>query len=233
MLRALIWDVDGTLAETERHGHCVAYNQAFEALGLHWRWDETLYAELLHVAGGRERLLHDMAARADAPPGGPQRDALARAIHERKNLAYISIVQEGVIALRPGVMRLVRECQQAGVMQAVATTSSRANVAALLQRNWGAQWREIFAVDVCAEDTPAKKPDPLAYTLALHRLGVAAEQAFVLEDSPVGLQAARAAGLRCGVTRSEFFADAVFEGAQWVRDSLDAPAPLMTLSGLV
>lgn len=233
MLRALIWDVDGTLAETERHGHRVAYNQAFEALGLAWRWDERQYAVLLQVAGGRERLLHDMATRADAPPAGPQRDHLARAVHERKNLAYAVIVQQGGVAIRPGVLRLVDECHRAGLLQAVATTSSRPNVAALLHRSWGAQWRQIFTVDVCAEDTPLKKPDPLAYRLALRQLGVQPEQAFALEDSPVGLHAARAAGLRCGVTRSEFFADAAFDGAHWVRDSLDAPAPLMTLDRLI
>ncbi len=231
-LRALIWDVDGTIAETERDGHRVAYNQAFAALGLPWHWDEATYGDLLLVAGGRERLLHDMAMRPDAPPAGPQRDALARAVHERKNGLYEAVVAQGVLHARPGVERLVAECQAAGVALAVATTSSRGNVNALLVSIWGPQWRSLFRVAICAEDAPAKKPDPLVYRLALEGLGVAASEAFALEDSPVGLQAARAAGLACGVTRSAYFALAQFEAAAWVRDDLDA-APAMTLAGLL
>ncbi len=235
-IRALIWDVDGTVAETERDGHRVAFNQAFESLGLGWRWDAAEYGVLLQVTGGRERLLHDMARRADAPPAGAERDALASELHRRKNAAYARIVVEGGITPRPGVLRLVDECSSAGVALAVATTTSRANVDALFHSLWGARWTDLFRVVVCAEDAPAKKPDPLVYTLALQRLGLSAAQAFALEDSPNGLQAALAAGLRCGITRGVYFADAAFEGAAWVRDSLDAGAfgstetPAMTLA---
>ena len=232
MLRALIWDVDGTIAETERDGHRIAFNQAFQALGLPWRWDVALYGELLHVTGGRERLLHDMAQRADAPHAGPEREALARELHQRKNKAYADIVAQGGLPARPGVKRLVAECQAAGVKLAVATTTSRSNVDALFCSLWGVGWQGIFGVVVCAEDAPAKKPDPLAYRLALQGLGLDADEAFALEDSPNGLQAARAAGIACGVTRSVYFANAAFEGARWVRDDLDAD-PAMTLARLL
>lgn len=231
LTRALIWDVDGTVAETERDGHRMAFNRAFEQLGLPWRWDVAHYGELLRVAGGRERLLHDMATRADAPAGAPQREALARELHRVKNVAYAELVAQGGITPRPGVLRLVDECRAAGVALAVATTTSRSNVEALFTRIWGAGWEGLFGAVVCAEDAPLKKPHPQAYLMALMRLGVAAREAFALEDSPAGLAAARAAGLACGVTRSAYFADAAFAGAAWVRDDLDAPPP-MTLARL-
>lgn len=231
-LQALIWDVDGTIAETERDCHRVAFNQAFEALGLPWQWDLGTYGELLRVAGGRERLLFDMSRRADAPPAGPERHALARELHQCKNRLYPRTLAQRKLPARPGVMRLVAECQSAGVQQAVATTSSRSNVAALFASLWGAGWEDIFSVVVCAEDAAAKKPDPTAYTLALQRLGVRAAHAMAIEDSPSGLKAALGAGLACGVTRGAFFAQDDFPGALWLRDDLDTPTP-MTLATLL
>ena len=229
MLQALLWDVDGTVAETERDGHRIAFNQAFDALGLPWRWGVAEYGGLLQVAGGRERLLHDMARRADAPAGEPARDALARELHRRKNAAYVELVRQGGIVPRPGVLRLVDECRRAGVRLAVASTTSRCNVAALFTAVWGAGWPDIFTTVVCAEDAPLKKPHPQVYLLALQHLGLAPQKAVAIEDSPAGLQAARAAGLACGVTRSAYFAHADFSGAAWVRDDLETPAP-MTLA---
>ncbi len=230
-VRALIWDVDGTIAETERDGHRVAFNAAFEMLGLPWRWDIAHYGELLRVTGGRERLLHDMATRADAPRGAAEREALARELHRRKNAAYAELVAQGAIRARPGVLRLMAEARGAGLVQAIATTTSRSNVDALFARLLGADWQGGLAAVVCAEDAPLKKPDPQAYRLALQRLGVAAAEAFALEDSPAGLQAARAAGIACGIVRSIYFADAGFDGAAWVRGDLDE-APAMTLQAL-
>jgi HAD superfamily hydrolase (TIGR01509 family) len=226
VLRALVWDVDGTIAETERDGHRVAFNQAFAALGLPWHWGVADYGPLLAIPGGRERLLHFMAARADAPPKGAERNALAAALHRRKNAAYADIVATGSLPARPGVLRLVAEAQAGGIVQAVATTTSRVNVEALFASLWGQAWCDLFPVVVCAEDAPIKKPHPQAYLLALQQLGVAAAEAFALEDSPNGLQAARAAGIACGVTRSVYFAQAAFPGAAWVRDDLDAPPPM-------
>jgi HAD superfamily hydrolase (TIGR01509 family) len=229
MLRALIWDVDGTVAETEAHGHRVAFNLAFETIGNPWRWDVPTYGALLHVTGGRERLLAFMAGRADAPSTAEGREALARELHRCKNDAYARLVAQGGIGARPGVRRLMDACQREGVALALATTTSTSNVHALFSSLFGAGWRSRFAAVVCAEDAPVKKPDPQAYRLALERLGVAPDEAFAIEDSPNGLQAARAAGIRCGITRSAYFADAVFEGAAWIRDDLDRPAP-MTLN---
>jgi len=226
VLRALIWDVDGTVAETERDGHLPAFNQAFAEMGLPWFWDEAEYTRLLHVTGGRERLLQGMRTRADAPAAPAQREALARELHRRKNLAYAARVAQGLIPARPGVLRLMDECTAAGVALAIATTTSTSNVEALFGSLMGSGWRSRFAAVVCAEDVQAKKPDPEAYTVALQRMGVAAEQAFAMEDSPNGLHAARRAGLRCGITRSVFFADCAFDGAAWVQDSLESPRPV-------
>ncbi len=222
MLRAVIWDVDGTIAETERDGHRVAFNAAFEAHGLSWRWDVATYGDLLRVAGGFERLMHDMEERRDAPAGAT-RAVLGRSLHRFKNEAYARIVAEGRIGLRPGVLRLMDECRADGVAQAIATTTSRANVDALFHGAFGAGWSRRFGAIVCAEDAPAKKPDPLAYVVALDRLGLAAVDVVAIEDSPNGLAAARAAGIATVVTRSDYFRDAVFAEASAVCDGLDSP----------
>lgn len=226
MLRALIWDVDGTLAETERDGHRVAFNGAFEDLGVPWRWDVATYGRLLRVTGGYERILHDMASRADAPTSRRERETLARELHRRKNALYEARVASGAIALRPGVRELIDECADEGVTTAIATTTGRGNVAALLRANLGAHWESCFGAVVCAEDAPVKKPDPQAYLLALRRLGVDAGEAIAIEDSPNGLVAARAAGIATLVTRSAYFDDCAFGGALAVCADLASDAPL-------
>jgi HAD superfamily hydrolase (TIGR01509 family) len=231
VLRALIWDVDGTVAETERDGHRLAFNRAFESMGIPWRWDVATYGALLHVTGGRERLLYCMEGRAEAPRTAEGREALARELHRRKNAYYAEQVARGGIGARPGVRRLMDECERGGVAMAIATTTSASNVQALFASLFGDRWRARFAAVVCAEDAPLKKPDPQAYLLALQRLGVAPDEAWALEDSPNGLCAARAAGIRCGITRSTYFADAAFDGAAWVRSDLESPVP-MTLAQL-
>lgn len=205
MIGALLWDVDGTLAETERDGHLVAFNRAFEALGVPWRWSAAHYGELLAVAGGYERLLHDMAQRAAAPAQPAARAALARRVHQLKNQLYARIVAAGELPLRAGVAALLADCRATGVTLGIATTTSAANVAALLRRHLGSAWRTQFAAVVCAEQAPRKKPDPQVYQCALDALGVAAEDAVAIEDAPAGVAAARAAGVAVIVTHSHYF----------------------------
>ena len=212
-LQALLWDVDGTLAETERDGHRVAFNQAFESLGLPWRWDEARYGELLAVTGGRERLMADLATRADAPPTADERDALARELHALKNGFYAELVRSARLPLRAGVAELMRECRAAGVRLAITTTTSRSNVDALLRVHLGADWRAGFAAVVCGEDVQRKKPDPEVFQRALEQLGLQPLQALALEDSPGGVAAARAAEVPVVVTRSAYFAEASVDGA--------------------
>lgn len=204
-LQALLWDVDGTIAETERDGHRVAFNLAFADEGLSWGWDERRYGELLHVTGGRERLLADMAQRADAPVGEVARQALAARLHGRKNRHYARLVDEGRVTAREGVLDLMAEAAEAGVRQAIVTTTSRSNVDALLQRLLGPAWRSRFELLVCGEDTERKKPDPEAYLQALQRLGLPPQACLALEDSTPGLTAARCAGLRVWLRPSVYF----------------------------
>jgi beta-phosphoglucomutase-like phosphatase (HAD superfamily) len=232
--RALLFDVDGTLAETERDGHLPAFNSAFEAMGLPWRWDEARYGELLHVSGGRERLLHDMASRADAPPEAG-RDALARALHQRKNAIYAGLVEGGAVALRGGVKALWKECGERGVPMGITTTTSRSNLDALLRAQVGAHWADLFAVVLCGEDVALKKPDPEVYRRAVQALGLLPQDALALEDSPAGVAAACGAGVPVVVTRSVFFATAELGDALAVGPGLDTRSgwqpPLATGSG--
>lgn len=201
-LKALIFDVDGTLAETEEV-HRQAFNQAFAEFGLPWTWDRALYRELLRISGGRER----MAAFARRL-GTTGIDELLAPLHRRKTELYTARVAAGGVPLRPGVARLLAEAGAAGVTLAIATTTSRANVDALLGRGLAQ-----FAVVACAEDAPIKKPDPAVYTLAVTRLGLAAADCLALEDSTNGVRAARAAGIAVVVSESVFTAGGDFSGA--------------------
>lgn len=212
-LDALLWDVDGTLAETERDGHRVAFNQAFEVCGLPWRWDEARYGELLRVTGGKERLHHDIDARADAPRDPVERARLVDELHATKNVFYAEIVGQGRIALRKGVRELIDECRDRGVRAGIVTTTSRGNVDALLRAHLGERWAGGFAVVLCGEDVAHKKPSPEAYLRALRELRIGPLQAIAIEDSPAGATAARIAGVPVVVARSAYFAEAAVEGA--------------------
>lgn len=212
-MKALLWDVDGTLAETERDGHRVAFNQAFEALGLPWRWDAPRYGELLAVTGGRERLLADMATRSDAPVTADEREALARELHALKNRRYADLVRTGGLPLRPGVRELIDEAAAQGLRQAITTTTSRSNVDALLGVHLGPRWQQRFDAVICGEDVQRKKPDPEVFRLALQALGLPPLATLALEDSPGGVAAARAADVPVVVTRSVYFERTTLEGA--------------------
>ena len=213
MLKALLWDVDGTLAETERDGHRVAFNQAFEAMQVPWRWDERRYGELLAVTGGRERLLHDMQSQSLGPADETERLALAGSLHRLKNEHYARIVEDKGIALRDGVLELMDECLHDEILMGIVTTTSRANVQALLAAHLGGSWQSRFAVVVCGEDAPLKKPHPQAYRMALQALALPPRHTLAIEDSPAGVSAARAAGVAVVVTRSHYFAEPTVPGA--------------------
>jgi HAD superfamily hydrolase (TIGR01509 family) len=223
-LKAVLWDVDGTLAETERDGHLVAFNAAFDELDVPWRWSEQRYGELLRVAGGFERLLSDMESQPLAPVALEERNALARRIHALKNRRYGELVASGALPLRAGVRELFDECAAEGLRMAIVTTTSRSNVHALLTAQVGAGWESRFATVVCAEDAPAKKPDPQAYRLVLERLQLRSEQTVAIEDSAMGLAAATAAGIPVVVTRSRYFPNDPVPGALAVGPSLGTRA---------
>jgi HAD superfamily hydrolase (TIGR01509 family) len=220
VLGAILWDVDGTLAETERDGHLVAFNQAFEALHIPWRWSEERYGELLAVAGGRERLMHDMQYQDRAPADPQERRRLAERVHRLKNEIYARIVASGELPLREGVRELLMDCERAGIRMGIVTTTSRSNVEALLKTHLGQGWESAFAAVVCAEKAPSKKPDPQAYLLALEALQLRSQEAVAMEDAPAGISATQAAGVPVIVTRSYYFPATESPGALAVGPSL-------------
>jgi HAD superfamily hydrolase (TIGR01509 family) len=216
--RAVVFDVDGTLAETERDGHRVAFNRAFAEAGLPWQWDEERYGELLTVTGGKERIAH--FAKRYAPQwlaDGRSTERIA-ALHARKNVHYAAIVDAGELRLRPGLQRLLDALASSGLRLAIATTTSRANVDVLLRATLGAGASARFDAIVCGEDVARKKPDPEVYTLALRQLRLPAERCLAVEDSANGVRAALAAGIATLVVRSLYTRDEDFSGALRVFD---------------
>jgi len=208
-VRALIFDVDGTLAETEEV-HRRAFEQVFAEEGLPWRWDVDLYRELLRVTGGKERLRHYIDAHGATPVLS---DADIARLHLRKTEIYGDIIRAGGCALRPGVAELIAAARRAGLRLAISTTTSRPNVDALFAAVFGEVDPPRFDPIVAGEDVAAKKPAPDAYELALTKLGLPAEACLAFEDSRNGLAAARAAGLATIVTPSLYTAHESFDAA--------------------
>jgi beta-phosphoglucomutase-like phosphatase (HAD superfamily) len=201
-LQALIFDVDGTLAETEFDGHRIAFNEAFAAAGLGWHWDVSTYRRLLAVTGGKERMAawwRECDPTAAAEPGTAAR---IRALHEAKTARYVQLVAGGRLELRPGAARLLQQARQAGLRLAIATTTSLDNVHALLRHTLGPTSIEWFEVVGAGDSVAAKKPAPDVYLQVLAALGIEPDEAIAFEDSAPGLASALAAGLRCVVTPS-------------------------------
>jgi HAD superfamily hydrolase (TIGR01509 family) len=216
MLKAVIFDVDGTLAETEEI-HRNSFNRAFKTAGLNWYWDKVRYAQLLTTTGGKERI-----ARFTAEQNLPQISAetIAR-LHLGKNQFYAETLAKGGLQLRPGVAPAIKDAQSAGLKLGIATTTSRSNLMALLQCCFGARSDYVFDAIICGEDVQRKKPDPEVYLLCLGRLGLVPAAALAIEDSGVGLKAALAAGIKTVVTPSTYTANDDFTGADQVLSSLE------------
>ncbi|MFN4193222.1 MAG: HAD-IA family hydrolase [Tabrizicola sp.] len=207
MLEALIFDVDGTLSETEEL-HREAFNRTFAARGLDWHWTRDDYRRLLTTTGGKERIArHIRECGAD-----PTRFDIP-AMHRDKTDRYTALMSEGGVTLRPGIAELIAAARAAGLRLAVATTTSRPNVEALTQAAFGQPAERVFDVLACGDEVAAKKPAPDVYLLALDRLGLTPDAAVALEDSSNGLRAARAAGLACVVSPSTYTDGEDFAGA--------------------
>ena len=209
-LKALIFDVDGTLAETEEY-HRLAFNESFAAVKLPWAWSPELYAKLLEVTGGKERIAHYLQSN----PATPLTTEQIAALHADKTARYTARIAAGGLSLRPGIATLIAQAQAAGLRLAIATTTSRPNVDALLK---AALHPHPFEVIAAGDEVPAKKPAPDIYTLALHRLNLPPDACIALEDTPNGLNSARAAGLRCIITPSLYGGTGPFPGALAIMD---------------
>jgi HAD superfamily hydrolase (TIGR01509 family) len=222
MLQALIFDVDGTLADTEM-AHLQAFNHAFVEMGLDWRWDVPLYTRLLAVSGGKERIKAYWQTQASQPKdisGAGMQETIDH-LHEIKTAAYEQAVQDGAVQMRPGVLALLSEASAAGLQLAIATTTSPVNIAALLRQAIGSDWKRNFSVIEDASTAPRKKPDPMVYQQTLTRLGLQARQCLAFEDSENGLRAAMGAGLATVITPNDFTAAHDFKGALRTLPSLE------------
>lgn len=220
-MKAIIFDVDGTLAETERDGHRVAFNLAFAEAGLDWDWDAALYGELLAVTGGKERIRYYVERHRPEVARRPDFDALVKTLHETKTRHYVRLVADGALPLRPGVAALIEAARGAGLTLAIATTTTPENVTALLRATLGAKAESWFAVIGAGDIVPKKKPAPDIYLWVLERLGLPAADCVAIEDSANGLQSALAAGLATLVTPGIYTAGEDFSGAVAVLPGLE------------
>ncbi len=228
-LKAIIFDVDGTLAETEE-AHRTAFNEEFAAWGLPWEWDKALYKELLKVTGGRERIRHYITEH-NPPRGQEMLDKVAE-LHKAKSERYMRKIREGNVPLRPGVARLIEEAKAAGLKVGVATTTSTPNVEVLIRSTLGKPASEVFDAMACGEEVAAKKPAPDLFALALQKLGVAHNEAVAIEDSRNGLLSALRAGMPVIITPSAYTADENFTDALAVVSHLGEPdTPYQHIAG--
>ena len=219
--RAIIFDVDGTLAETEET-HRKAFNRAFQKAGLSWLWSQDLYRSLLAVTGGKERIRHfiqDYGA-AGAPKDG--QDEFILALHAQKTIEYTKMVRSGELELRPGVRALIAAAQNRAYRLAIATTTTPANVDALLASAFGDAGQGLFEVICAGDSVPNKKPAPDVYLQALEELDLPAANCVAIEDSRNGLLSARAAGIETIVTPGIYTCDENFDEAALVIDDLES-----------
>lgn len=219
MIRAVIWDVDGTLSDTEEI-HRTAFNDAFPRAGLNWHWDAPTYRRLFRITGGKERIAA-YATEIGLPVDVPR----VAEIHRYKTATYVSMINAGEADLRPGVRDLIDVLRGRAVRQAIATTTSRPNVDALIGAAFGRPADTIFDVIASGDEVRAKKPAPDVFLLALERLNLRPDDCLAVEDSEPGLAAAKAAGLRVIVTPSAYTDDGDFRAADWVRPDLAHDLP--------
>jgi HAD superfamily hydrolase (TIGR01509 family) len=219
-LQALIFDVDGTIADTEKDGHRVAFNHVFAEQGLDWYWSVETYGELLDVAGGKERIKYYLDRDRPNLPQINNIDDFTTNLHQLKNKYYQTLLKQGTIPLRPGVKRIITEAKEREIRLAIATTSALNNVITLLEKNLDPNWFEIIAA---GDIVPQKKPAPDIYFYVLKQMNLAAENCLVFEDSHHGLQAATQAGLKTIVTVNNYTEKQDFNSAILVVNHLGEP----------
>ncbi len=222
-LQALIFDVDGTLADTERDGHRVAFNQAFEQAGLDWNWSVDLYGELLAVTGGKERMAYYLEKFNTDFPTDDKTPLMIKELHQSKTAHYTELLASGAIPLRPGVKRLINEARENDMRMAISTTTTPANVTALLEHaleKGSTNWFEVIAA---GDIVPAKKPAADIYVWALNELKLKAEDCLAFEDSENGVKSSLGANLKTIITINDYTENHDFSGASLVLDQMGEP----------
>ncbi|XP_031375025.1 CBBY-like protein [Punica granatum] len=222
---ALLFDCDGVLVDTEKDGHRISFNDTFQERELGVTWDVDLYGELLKIGGGKERMtayFNKVGWPEKAPKSEEERKEFIASLHKRKTELFMALIEKKLLPLRPGIAKLIDQALGKGVKVAVCSTSNEKAVSAIVSFLLGPERAEkikIFAGDV----VPRKKPDPAIYTLAATTLGVDPSRCVVVEDSAIGLAAAKAAGMKCIVTKSGYTAEEDFENADAVFDCIGDP----------
>jgi len=222
MIKAIIFDCDGVLVDTERDGHRVAFNRAFAESGYDFIWSVDLYKELLEVAGGKERMRHFFDSQG-WPPNVSDRDRFIKEMHKLKTELFMNIIESGELVLRPGIARLVDEAIAEGLIPAVCSTSNERAVNLIVGKLLGPKRKAHFKAILAGDIVSKKKPDPEIYNLALKHLDLKAKECVVIEDSRNGLLAAKAAGMHCIVTTNGYTEDEDFSEADMVVAELGDP----------
>lgn len=226
-LQALIFDVDGTLADTERDGHRVAFNAAFDEYGVNWNWGVDTYGELLAVTGGKERMHYFYEnypeARNIADDFKLRLDELIPELHKAKTQHYMELLSTGAIPLRPGVERLLHEARARKLRLAIATTTTPENVTSLLEHTLGREAIDWFEVIAAGDIVPAKKPAPDIYTYALEQMQLEPDACLAFEDSSNGIRSSQGANLTTIITTNDYTHDHDFSGAALILDQMGEP----------
>ena len=230
-IKAIIFDVDGTLADTE-DAHRKSFNKAFAESNLDWNWDVELYDKLLKVTGGKERIKYFVSDFLKGYTRPDNFDDFVKKLHAVKTTHYTAMMRAGDVPLRPGIKQLINDARKAGLTLAIATTTSPENVGALLEVGLGKDWGSYFASVGCGDIVPLKKPAPDIYNWVLNEIRLPAADCIALEDSYNGLRSSLAAGIKTFITTNHYTRNQDFSGAAAVLEDLSNLPAFYKAAGL-